>query len=70
MTLQGSHRMGDGPIFLKTSTPHSFMTTYRINQLSAISIQLDSGQYLYMIWFLALRGRACSCFSENSIVQL
>ncbi len=34
--------MGDGPLFLKTSTPHSLMTTYRINLLSARSLSLDS----------------------------
>ncbi len=41
-TLKGCHRMGDGPIFLNTSAPHSLMTTYRINLLSARSISLDS----------------------------
>ncbi len=40
-TLKGSHRMGDGPIKKKTSTPHSLMTTYRMNLISAKSI-LDS----------------------------
>ncbi len=34
--------MGDGRIFLKTSAPHSFMTTYWIKLLSARSISLDS----------------------------
>jgi hypothetical protein len=33
-SLKGSHRMGDGPIFLKTSPPHSLMTTYRRKLLS------------------------------------
>jgi hypothetical protein len=41
-SLKGSHRMGDGPIFLKASSPHSSMTTYRMNLLSAKSISLDS----------------------------
>jgi hypothetical protein len=34
--------MGDGPIKKKTSTPHSLMTTYRMNLISAKSISLDS----------------------------
>ncbi len=36
------NRMGDGLIFLKTSVPHSLMTTYRTNLLSARFISLDS----------------------------
>jgi hypothetical protein len=27
-SLNGSHRMGDGPIFAKTSAPDSLMSTY------------------------------------------
>ncbi len=34
--------MVDGPIFRKTSAPHSFMTNYRMNLHSARSISLDS----------------------------
>ncbi len=35
--------MGDRPmIFLKTSAPHSLMTTFQINLLSARSLSLDS----------------------------
>jgi hypothetical protein len=41
-TLKGSHRMGHGVFFLKTSASHSLMTTYRINPLTARSISLDS----------------------------
>ncbi len=40
--ILNSHRMGDGPIFLKTSAPHSLMTTYHKNLLSARSISLYS----------------------------
>jgi hypothetical protein len=40
--LTGSNRMGDGRIVLKTSAPHSLMTTYRIKLLSARSVSLDS----------------------------
>jgi hypothetical protein len=34
--------MGDGRIFLTISAPHSLMTTYRMNLISAIYISLDS----------------------------
>ncbi len=34
--------MGDGPISLKTFAPHSVMTTYRMNLVSARSISPDS----------------------------
>jgi hypothetical protein len=40
VTLKGSHRMGDGPIFLKTSASHSLMKSYRMDLLSARSIGL------------------------------
>jgi hypothetical protein len=33
--------MGDGRIFQKISGPHSLMTTYRMNLISAGSIPLD-----------------------------
>jgi hypothetical protein len=33
--------MGDGPIFPKTSAPHSLMTTYQISLISARSISLE-----------------------------
>jgi hypothetical protein len=36
--LKGSQR----PIFLENSTPHSLMTTYQINLISARSIWLNS----------------------------
>ncbi len=42
VTLKGSHSEGDGQIFLKISAPHSSMTTYRMNLISAGSISLDS----------------------------
>jgi hypothetical protein len=43
VTLNGSHGMGDrGIFFLKISEPHSFMTTYRMNLISAGSLSLDS----------------------------
>jgi hypothetical protein len=42
VTLKGSHRMGDGPIFLKTSASHSLMKSFQMNLLSARSIALDS----------------------------
>jgi hypothetical protein len=42
LNLKGTHRMGDGPIVVKTSAPHSLMTTYPMNLLSARSITLDS----------------------------
>ncbi len=36
-TLQGSHRKGDGPIFIKkTFLPNSLMTTYRMNLRNCI----------------------------------
>jgi hypothetical protein len=41
-TLKSSHRMGDGPISLKTSAPHSLMTAYQMSLISAGSISLDS----------------------------
>jgi hypothetical protein len=40
--FKGSHRMGDGPIFLKTSAPLSLMKTYRMNLPPARSISLDN----------------------------
>jgi hypothetical protein len=42
VTLKGSHSMGDGWIFLKVSAPHSLMTTYRKNLISAGFISTDS----------------------------
>jgi hypothetical protein len=42
VALKGSHKMGDGPIFLKTSAPLSLMTTYRMSLILAGSISLDS----------------------------
>jgi hypothetical protein len=42
VTLKGSLRIGDEPIFLKNSAPHFLMTTYRMNLLSARSISLDN----------------------------
>jgi hypothetical protein len=42
VTLKGSHKMGDGRIFLKTSAPLSLMTTYRMCLILARSISLDS----------------------------
>jgi hypothetical protein len=47
-TLKGSHRRWDGLIFLKTSAPHSLMTTYRMNLISAGSISLDSTFKLHL----------------------
>jgi hypothetical protein len=42
-SLYDSHSMwGEGLIFLETSAPHSFMTTYQMNIFSARSISLDS----------------------------
>jgi hypothetical protein len=41
VTLNGSHSMGDGRIFLKISVPHSLMPTYRMNLISAESTSLD-----------------------------
>ncbi len=41
-SLMDSRRMGDGPISLKTSAPHSLMKTYRNNLISARFISLDS----------------------------
>ncbi len=40
--MQGSYRMVDGSIHMKTSAPHSLMTTNRLNLLSVSSISLDS----------------------------
>ncbi len=42
VTLNGSHSMGDGRIFLQISVPYSLMTTYRMNLISAGSVSLDS----------------------------
>jgi hypothetical protein len=41
-SLKVSHRMGDGPILLKTSALTSLMTTYRMNLFSVRSFSLDS----------------------------
>ncbi len=43
-SLKGSHRMGDQPIFLKTSAPYSFMTTLS-NEPTVSQIHL-AGHYL------------------------
>jgi hypothetical protein len=42
LTLKGSHRIGDGPIFLKIPAPYSLTTIYRMNLISARSIPLDN----------------------------
>ncbi len=41
-TLKGSHRMEDGPIFLKTSASYTLMTIYRMNPVLVGSILPDS----------------------------
>jgi hypothetical protein len=40
-SLKGSHRIGEGRIFLKTA-PASLIKTYRMNLFSVRSISLDS----------------------------
>ncbi len=40
-SLKGSHKMGDGRIFLKTFAPLSFIKTFRMDLISARSISLD-----------------------------
>ncbi len=47
VTSKGSHRMEDGPIFQKTSVPHSLMTTYRRN----LCFQTDPSR-----WTVSLSG--------------
>jgi hypothetical protein len=42
VTLEGSHLMQDGRIFLKTFAPLSLMMTYPMSLISAGSISLDS----------------------------
>ncbi len=44
VNLKGSHKMGDGWIFLKTSAPLSLVNTDRMSMISAGSI--FAGQYL------------------------
>jgi hypothetical protein len=41
-SLKGSHRMGNGQIFLKTSAPLSLTKAFRMNLISAGYILLDS----------------------------
>jgi hypothetical protein len=41
VTLKGSHRIGDGPIFLKISAPLSLSKALRMNLISAGSISMD-----------------------------
>ncbi len=41
-SLKGSHRMGNGQIFLKTSAPLSLTKAFRMSLISAGSISLDS----------------------------
>jgi hypothetical protein len=48
--LKVSHRTEDGTYFLKTSTPHSLITTYRLIPLSARSMSLDSTIPLSIFW--------------------
>jgi hypothetical protein len=40
--LNGFHRMEDGRIFLKTSTPPSLMKAFQMNLIEAETISLDS----------------------------
>jgi len=57
--LKGSQKLGDGSIFLKTSAPHSLMTTYRMNLLFR-SISLDSN-------FKSIVSRACKIQAALSL---
>jgi hypothetical protein len=41
VTVKGSYRMGDGRIFIKTSTPLSSINTYGMSLISVGSISLD-----------------------------
>ena len=62
-SLEGSHRIEDRRIFLKTSVALSFINTYVMSLISAGSISLDSTFKLRFVFRRGVQKRSFLCVS-------